>query len=254
MYADWEARTLDGQPFEPHTAIFPILRDECNGTNKLVGTGFFLTRLGHFVTAKHVIFDAIDPDSMVQHSTLHALHFVRGAEALVRHITKVSFHPYADVAVGKMDYHVNDADGTPLLNAVPRFTTEAPRIESRVVTYAYPQSSIRFSKGHGTFQVGFYEGAFLAERESARDRVMVSWPHFETTIPLLGRASGGPAFDEHGRVFGINCVSGIGPSYLGRIREILALRVPDFPGSNNPEGPTVQELAARRQIIFDPPL
>ena len=60
--------------------------------------------LGHFVTAKHVIEDVIDPHTGQQTACIHALHFVEDAKVLVRHITKVSVHNAADVAVGKMDY------------------------------------------------------------------------------------------------------------------------------------------------------
>jgi hypothetical protein len=123
-------RVLDrtGAVVEPHTSIFPILKDFGDGKAHLVGTGFFITTIGHFVTAKHVIFDALDVKTGRQIAYLHALHFVEGSSILVRNITRVSFHNTSDVAVGKMDYHVLNATGKPLRNRVPVFTADPPAI------------------------------------------------------------------------------------------------------------------------------
>src|SRR3989344_4522681 len=51
------ARSLDGREIEPHTCVFPILKEVDSETNQMIGTGFFITNIGHFVTAKHVIED-----------------------------------------------------------------------------------------------------------------------------------------------------------------------------------------------------
>src|SRR5437867_7786439 len=93
-----------GATVEPHTAIFPILKEVGPGQTRLVGTGFFITMLGHFVTAKHVIQDVIHQTTGAQTGYLHALHFVESSQVLVRHITRVCFHNDSDVAIGKMDY------------------------------------------------------------------------------------------------------------------------------------------------------
>lgn len=59
---------------------------------------------------------------------------------------------------------------------------------------------------------------------------MVSWPHYVTSIDVKGGASGGPVFDHLGRVIAVNCVGGIGDlSYMARVKELLDLRVPEFP-------------------------
>ncbi len=76
-----------GKPVDPHTCIFPILKEVTPTKMQLVGTGFFITMLGHFVTAKHVIQDVIDSRTGQQTAFIHALHFVEDAKVLVRHIT-----------------------------------------------------------------------------------------------------------------------------------------------------------------------
>jgi len=200
--------------------------------------------------------DAFDEKTHKQVAFLHAVHFVQGSEILVRHITKVSLSNDSDVAVGKMDFHKLNDTGQPLLNKVPIFTLEAPTANSNVVTYAYPESSREFGGEElGTFVANYYAGQFIEHCDHARDAVMVTWPHYATSIKSKGGASGGPVFDSNGRVFGINSVGGI-IEYAARVAELLPLEVPEFPGFSGQDGrqwPTVSELAKASMIVFDPP-
>ena len=155
-----------------------------------------------------------------------------------------------------MDYHVMSATGEPLTNRSFRFTTEVPPLGSKVCTYAYPESDRIFKKGESSkFIPNFYAGELTGHSDQPRDRALVSWPHFTTSIDLRGGASGGPVFDEYGRVFGVNCVGGIaGISYMARVRELLQLLVPEFPGSDDKYGYTVRDLAKVNYICFEPPI
>lgn len=242
-------------PVDLHTCIFPIMKALPNGGTRLVGTGFFLTMLGHFVTAKHVIFDVYNPETKQQTGMLHAVHFVEDASVLVRHITDISYHNSSDIAVGKMDFHVVNSTGLPLTNKVPKFTTDIPAVGSPVLTFAYPESDGFFQKGEmATFRPNFYSGKLLFHSDSPRDSVMVSWPHFGTSINVRGGASGGPVFDEMGRVFAINSVGGYEDlSYMARVQELLELDVPHFPpsaaGAKAPA--SVRELVELHHIVFE---
>ena len=244
-YMNAKTFTQDGVEVEPQTVIFPILKEIGNNQHQMIGTGFFVTKIGHFVTAKHVIEDVYDIKSKIQHNPIHAVHFVEGSKVLVRHITAISSHNSSDIVVGKMDYHVVDATEEPLFNKTPVFSLTPPPINSAVVTFAYPKTDKVLTKGNaGKISAGYYHGKMLEHSESMRDSVMVSWPHYITSIDLNGGASGGPVFDCYGRVIAINGVGGLdGLSYMARVAELLDLRVPEFPMEGaHPEGPTVKEL------------
>jgi hypothetical protein len=73
-----------------------------------------------------------------------------------------------------------------------------------------------------------------------------------TSINVKGGASGGPVFDHLGRVIAVNCVGGIEDlSYMARVKELLDLRVPEFPmEGGHQDGPTVKELIEIGAINF----
>lgn len=84
---------------------------------------------------------------------------------------------------------------------------------------------------------------------------MLPFPCYRGSIRILGGASGGPAMDEKGRVFGVNCTGfeGSSISYFARINEILPLRVNDvvIDGLHR-NSVDIIELAERKQVIFEP--
>ena len=57
----------DGNVIEPNKAIFPIIKENSHGDFYLIGTGFFITNSGIFVTAKHVLLDVIDKNGEQTH-------------------------------------------------------------------------------------------------------------------------------------------------------------------------------------------
>ncbi len=248
-----QCQSLSGKELEPQTGVFPILKTIDADTTQMVGTGFFITNIGHFVTAKHVIEDVYDFNKKKQLSQIHAVHFVNGAQILVRHITKIFPSLISDLVIGKMDFHIVNDTGLPLYNSVPIFTTTPPPKESSVVTFAYPCTDKIHRRGvKGKFVAGEYEGKLIKHSETPRDTVLVSWPYYETSIDVKGGASGGPVYDYQGRVIGVNCVSGLGTSYMARTKELLELRVPEHPfnPSGHRDGPTVIELIHKGAIKF----
>jgi hypothetical protein len=170
---DYRARTLSDGHVDPHTVVFPILKELGPQRARLVGTGFFITMLGHFVTAKHVVEDVVAPEIGMQRHPLHALHFVDDAAALVRSITRVCFHDFADLAVGKMDYH-QLATGEMLTKRIPVLTTTPPAAGADLVTFAYPESDLEYGRDiSSAFRPTFYSGKMISASDRARDTDLV---------------------------------------------------------------------------------
>jgi hypothetical protein len=55
---DYDVTTGEGHPTLPDFSIFPIVRHD-DDKMRMVGTGFFITTNGLFVTAKHVLQDVL---------------------------------------------------------------------------------------------------------------------------------------------------------------------------------------------------
>jgi hypothetical protein len=57
-----EPRAIDGNenPIDPKYGVFPILKELSKGSLSVVRTGFYLTRYGMFITAKHVMDELVD--------------------------------------------------------------------------------------------------------------------------------------------------------------------------------------------------
>jgi len=233
-----------GQFFDPHRAILPIFATRDEGIAELIGTGFFVTDLGHFATAKHVFFEK---DGKTPEPGLFAAHFVdcyKGMERVLRRsVTKISFSETSDVAIGALEFHVMNETREPLRNKIPKFDFAEPKVGSNVTTYAYPNSS-RFFERDGSAEVvaEFLNGTISQYSATPRDRVMISWPYIEMDFEGGGRTSGGPVFGDAGRVIGIYSADGLGSSYACPAVELLSLRVPMWP--TNPSGtePSVAQL------------
>lgn len=238
-----------GRFVDPHRAIFPIMKRHPDKT-ELIGTGFFISEYGHFATAKHVFFknDGVTPEE-----GLHALHFVEGdAESeklLVREINRISFSETSDVALGAMDFHIENDSGELLRNYRPTFNFSPPPIGTGIVTYAYPNSS-RFFDDSKTSKIvaDFHSGELISYSDTARDSVMITWPHYEMSIEGGGRTSGGPVFDESGKVIGVYSADGAGRSYACPVSDLLPLRVPYWPGSTEDDEPYLAQLIENSYI------
>ena len=211
---------------------------------ELIGTGFFISEFGHFATAKHVLFNK---DGVTPEEGLHALHFVEGdaenEKVLVREINRISFSKSSDLALGAMDFRIKNDTGELLRNYRPTFNLDPPPNGVKVFTYAYPNSSRYFDDSKaGKIVANFHTGELIGYSETARDSVMITWPHYEMSIEGGGRTSGSPIFDDAGKVIGVYSVDGAGRSYACRAKDLLPLRVPYWPGSTEEDEPYLAQL------------
>ena len=228
--------------------IFPIFRHTGSGDYSFVGTGFFISTNGIFATACHVLRDALDCADQ-QTAYLELAHIHDGCVQR-RPVVAFSQHNHADVAVGVS--HPTSYD-----NSVLRMTLEVPLVGEHIVAYAHPDTRTRETD---TLEVhmypDFYDGEFRQHYPNGRDRGMYRFPIFETSINGHPGSSGGPAFDNQGRVFGIICGSlrGHPLTYLSRIKELLALSIEARVGSRDSGAHKigVRTLAKMGHVVLDP--
>lgn len=208
----------------PAHTIFPVLK--CVEARwHLIGTGFFIAGYGIFATARHVLEDACDKDGRAN-CAIGILHFMP-ERYFFRRIVHVCWNSVSDVAIGIVEPMKEDGAIDMLNNGFLGVTLRVPSTGSQVVTYAYPNHLVTNDSEGAKIELfpAMYEGTLEEYFPEGRDPKMMPGPCFQTSMHVHGGASGGPVFDEHGRVFGICCTGWEGQplSFVSRIIEIFAL-------------------------------
>jgi hypothetical protein len=249
---------LDGSNTLGHQVIFPILKQVDEDRLELIGTGFFISVNGLFVSAKHVLRDPFDSAGN-QKYPICMIHFLPDNSYKFRNILWCSSHNTADIAIGLAEPVENSETREPLRNAVLTLTTSAPALGETIITYAYPKHRIGNweRKQILEFHPSFYEGQILEPLPHGRGKLPGSG--YQTNIHIHGGASGGPVVGKSSRVFAINCSSFDGApdiSSVSRIDEILALEIRDarLPDGQEIPSATIADLARAGWVDFDPPL
>ncbi len=247
------AKDGNGNTIDPGLAIFPILKHYDDGTLCLIGTGFFISDNGIFLTAKHVLMDVIDNEGN-QTSPIALIQFL-GGQYLIRPILRCTSHEIADISVGIAAPMIQNSTGEPLKNKILRLTPTVSEAGSRVCTYAYPKSVFNRAEIQELhFFPEFFDGVTQDNYPKGRDSVLMPGPCFQTSLYIHGGASGGPVFDDSGKVCGVNstgfdddCLSFVTPVYT--IENLLLV---DVKTPNNTTGQVrVRELIENEFISYE---
>lgn len=247
-------RTGAGEPAEGGPAIFPVIRHHIDGKIDLLGTGFFVSNNGLFVTARHVLEAPFDPRTGRQVFPISIIHFHEKGSYLIRPVLRCAFHPIADLTVGVAAPMTRDSDGTPLTNKNLALNLDSVPTGAQVATFAYPRhESVTTESGSQIFNVlpSFYGGEIIDYLPKGRDRVMLPGPCYRTNIRIHHCASGGPVFSKDGRVFAINSTGfdGTDDSYVSSIGGILDLTIDDVViGAAPSRSVTIRELVCAGHI------
>jgi len=246
---------LDGTDARGHHAIFPILKQADDGWFDLIGTGFFISCFGLFVSAKHVLRDCFDEKGQ-QKFPICLVQFFPNKHYLLRNITWCSSHNTPDVAVGLAET-ITSGDPNPVLT----LSTSVPSIGEAVRTFAYPETKIELISESQVmnFKPKFYDGSIVEYFPDGRDKVLFPGACYQTSMVIKGGASGGPAVEKSGRAFAINSTGFDGEtdiSFVSRIDEIINLELPhlELPDGQELHSVTVFDLANAGWIDFEPHL
>jgi hypothetical protein len=200
------AMTPDGRALHPSEGVVPIVHEIGPGRLLVVGTGFYVSRYGLFVTAGHVV-HALVNDGSREMDVAYVLHLADdGRQCHLRRILRAYVSNEIDVAVAQADNYAASVPEGPLCNLRAPISTGTPPKGTELVTYAYPDNAVLDFTDGSTPQIkaDFYDGHMLEVIEDPRATPFMPYPHYRTSIELRSGASGGPVFHD-GRVVGVNC-------------------------------------------------
>jgi hypothetical protein len=257
-------------------ALAPIFARARGGKPRLIGTGFWISQDGVLVTAKHVIDDNIGENGKDIES-IAAFQFTRGGRFISRPLRTTSRHAKFDLAVS-VTLQPHDKDGkVVLVDNVMALTLELPAIGAQIATHSFHdpnaqtadekyaalhESTFEFNGSfkddpdhetklafHSRWTTGHVTEHFMA----GRDSVMLPSPCIRSDMPVYGGMSGGPVFDNRGRVCAVNCTrfEGTDLAFHVPIGGILNLKVDGHFQGDGPRDWTVRELAAHKIVDID---
>ncbi|GLR16160.1 S1 family peptidase [Portibacter lacus] len=185
---------------KPHNITVPIFGLK-NQKPKFIGTGFFIDHIGGIVTAKHVLDRAdIDPKSEFLFTQI-----VNDSSFQPRKIRHIFHHESADICLAKPN--VLQIDGKDFENPIWEYDFDKPSIGEKVMTFAYPKTNLKDPVANiWSIVPENYHGELL-EIHSRCPTCGITTECYQTTIDMLSGSSGGPVFNEAGKVIGVNSMS-----------------------------------------------
>jgi len=196
------------------TGIFPIMLRIPSGGRKGfwdfagLGTGFFVSKFGLFITAKHVVVE----DIQFQEGRGLEVWIIVNGNNFTCPIRDIQLHPTADIAIGvivpprKNDLLLPKSVFTISLCNVSR---NKPSAGAEVYSYGYPRTSLKNCENDPDtvvidMQPDYYTGKIDGYH---KDGVSIcTWPVYRHSMPTASGMSGGSLFlKNNSAVIGVNC-------------------------------------------------
>lgn len=182
-------------------AIFPIITIE-NGIYTFVATAFFIAANGTFCTAKHVLYGK---DGKLNND-LFGVFFPSNKKCHFRKIYSVINTSKSDIAIGMLE-PIFDLEKKLIKNKVMTLSNKPIKKDDFVATYAYPKSSSINKDGITetlNFNTSWHFGKVTQEFPIGRDAFLMPGHCYQTSVEILGGASGGPVSNSDGHICGVN--------------------------------------------------
>lgn len=223
--------------------VFPIIKalyyPDGTEIHKLIGTGFFLSSKGFFLSARHVFqgrgsaLDLEDAKSLAVYC-VHSVHIKRKPVARYIDVASIKTRKDTDIAGGYVETNQFGKGDNSITEEEMRntahfnYTTikDIP-VGTGIWTVAYPLAVVNsLEKGgiHIYSKSDMYKGKITKHYPEGRDRGLLSWPAYETDMEIKGGASGGPVFisGSGGVAFAVNC-TGIDPHCVSYVSSFAPL-------------------------------
>jgi hypothetical protein len=227
-----------GNQIDPSNAVFPICK-LINDELIFLGTGFFISSAGIFVTAKHVLEN--------EKENIYAVTFLPGDQFFMRSITQFTYHNLADVGVGTLN-EARDENGDLLrMNQVP-LAEYVPGEGELLSCLGYPHSEIKNNPEDKSTIASFNLNTVHGEITEVHINGfgIVKGHVFVADFTNKGGSSGGPVFTPYAKgAVGI-ASSGNDQGYyfvisaINQIRDLALNNIKLF--NEEPRSVTIQEL------------
>ena len=221
----WHFTAPHGPLPNPIGHTFPLLTHDTSGVWRLIGTGFYISSDGLFVTAKHVIDDVLDDDQQVAPLAIMHLWSESGLfgpdSYLLRPIMQCWLGDTADVALGVAAHATNKQTGATLSHWSSPLSWAILPLGTPAATYAFPNHSVEQTADGQLFRFSpdLYSGNVL-EVGDYRDALLAPYPYLHVGFHIHKAASGGPVDSNGVGVVGVNCrfMEPDGPGVVAQIR------------------------------------
>jgi S1-C subfamily serine protease len=187
------------------TTVFPIVTYNPETEKwKCLGTGFFISPVGAFITAKHLFMDS---DNKME-STLLGIQNVNDKEYHVRSVKKLIAHKNSDIIIGILGKRrIKSKDVEPELSKYSVLDLEPLENGDEIYTYSYPNTlseDLVDNAKEFTFTGTFSKGKVIDYHENGSP--VVRNRCYQTNMKIDSGASGGPVFKK-GYIVGVNSSS-----------------------------------------------